>query len=248
MPETTPLLPTHPRRLTPLTWAGLALALLAGVGTLLAAGRLALETAHGNPDASWLIGRASGLTSYVLLLVLVSLGLLLSHPWTRRFRRPALETRIKTHAALATFTLVFTALHVVVATEPSSQMGWRDLLLPFASAHRPVPRTLGVLAVWSGLLTGITARLAGRFTTRIWWPVHKVAIVAFLLTWAHSVIAGSDTPTLRGFYLASGIAVLALAVTRYGARTAADRVSELSRSIDELAAEPEHRPTPLGVR
>ena len=250
MPEPTAAVHAAPsRRFTPVTAAGLALGALAGVGALLAAGRLAVETVQGNPAASWLIGRASGLTSYVLLLALVSLGLLLSHPWARRFRRPALGNRIRMHAALATFTLVFTVLHVVVvATEPSSQMGWRDLLLPFASAHRPVPRTLGVLAVWSGLLTGITARLAGRFRTRIWWPVHKVAIVAFLLTWAHSVIAGSDTPTLRGFYLASGVAVLALAVTRYGARTAGDQVNELTRHIQESTTEPEHVRTPSGAR
>jgi len=241
--------PPSSRSLAPATAAGLVLGALAGVGTVLAAGRLAIETIQGDPAAAWLIGRASGLTSYLLLLALVSLGLLLSHPWARRFRRPTLGARIRTHAALATFTLVFTALHViVVATEPSAQLGWRDLLLPFASAHRPVPRTLGVLAVWSGLLTGVTARLAGRFTTRIWWPVHKLAIGAFLLTWAHSVIAGSDTPSLRGFYLASGIAVLALAITRYGARTSADRVTELTRSIEELATEPELLTTQRGAR
>jgi len=121
-------------------------------------------------------------------------------------------------------------LHVVVlATDPWAKVGWPGALLPLASTYRPVPVTLGVLALWAGLLTGVTARLAGRWAARVWWPVHKVSFVVLLLVWAHSVLAGSDVELLRWFYLTSGIAVLALAVTRYGARTPADALLELTR-------------------
>lgn len=140
------------------------------------------------------------------------------------------------HVSLATFTLVFTVLHVVVlATDEYAQVGWRGALLPMASVYRPVPVTLGVIALWSGLVTGLTARLAGRVAARIWWPIHKVAAVALVLVWAHSVLAGSDIVALRGFYLATGSAVLGLALTRYGARTPADRVAELERSLAQEA-------------
>jgi len=49
------------------------------------------------------------------------------------------------------------------------------------------------------------------------------------------VLAGTDVVALRGFYLASGFAIVGLAVTRYAARTSADQVDELTRSIDEKA-------------
>lgn len=210
------------------------LAVLAAVSSCALAAWLVTDALAGRSGISWVLGRASGLTSYLLLLALVTTGLLLSHPWSRRLRRPTAATRIRVHVALATFTLLFTVLHVVVlATDPWAQVGWRGAILPFASTYRPVPVTLGVLALWAGLVTGITARLAGGAAARVWWPVHKVAAGVLVLVWAHSVLAGTDTPALSGFYLSTGMAVAALAATRYGARTPADRVAALTRSLDD---------------
>ncbi|MBU4336855.1 MAG: hypothetical protein KJ548_09795, partial [Actinobacteria bacterium] len=134
-------------------------------------------------------------------------------------------------------TLVFTVLHVVVlATDPWAKVGWAGALLPMASEYRPVAVTLGVLALWAGLVTGFTARFAGRFAGRLWWPIHKVAAGVLALVWAHSVLAGSDVVALRGFYLATGCAVIALAITRYAARTPGDRVGELARDLAATAS------------
>ena len=211
---------------------GIGLGVLAAGVSGAVATRLAFDALTGRDGVSWVLGRASGLGSYVLLLALVTTGLVLSHPWSRRLRRPSAATRLALHSALATFTLVFVALHVVVlATDPWAQVGWRGVLLPMASTYRPVPVTLGVIAVWAGLLTGITARWAGRFVGRFWWPVHKVAAGTLGLVWAHSVLAGTDTPLLRAFYLATGLGVVGLAITRYAARTPSDRVDELTRSL-----------------
>lgn len=210
------------------------LMVLAGAVSGGLAGWLVLDALRGRSGVSWVLGRASGLSSYVLLLALVTTGLLLSHPWSRHLRRPTAATRLGLHVTLATFTLVFTVLHVVVlATDPWAQVGWRGAVLPMASTYRPVPVTLGVVALWAGLVTGITARLAGSIAARVWWPVHKVAALVLVLVWAHSVLAGTDTPLLRGFYVATGVAVVSLAVTRYGARTPSDRVAELTRSLEQ---------------
>lgn len=190
----------------------------AGVAAALAT-RVVLDAVSGVDAVPWVLARASGVTSYLLLLALVTTGLVLAHPWARHLRRPTPATRLVLHASLATFTLAFTVLHVVVlATDPWAQVGWRGVLLPMASEYRPVPVTLGVLAVWAGLITGVTARWAGR-VGRVWLPVHRVALAVFALVWAHGVLAGTDTSALRGLYLATGAAVAGLAVSRYGART-----------------------------
>lgn len=211
---------------------GLVLTALAGSAAVGLAAWTVVTTLLGTSPVSWVLGRASGLTAYVLLLALVTTGLALSHPWVRGLRRPSPTARLRLHVALATFTLAFTVLHVVVlATDPWAQVGWRGALLPLASTYRPVPVTLGVLALWAGLLTGVTARSAGSIAARIWWPVHKVAAGILVLVWSHSVLAGSDTPTLRWFYVSTGVAVIGLAITRYGARTPADRVAELNREL-----------------
>lgn len=209
-------------------WLGPAGAVLAVVAAGASAGlaaRVVLDAVSGVDAVPWVLARASGVTSYVLLLALVATGLVLAHPWARHLARPTPATRMAVHASLATFTLAFTVLHVVVlATDPWAQVGWRGVLLPMASEYRPVPVTLGVLALWAGLITGVTARWAGRIG-RAWLPVHRVALTVFALVWAHGVLAGTDTPALRGFYVATGAAVLGLAVSRYGARTPVEHVA-----------------------
>ncbi len=193
---------------------------------LVARGVLALSE---EPMGPWLLARAGGLTSYLLLVALVCTGMVLAHPWRSRISRPATATRLRIHAALATGTLVFTVLHVVaLAVDEHAGVGWAGVLLPMASSYRPVPVTLGVIGLYAGLVAGLTASMAGRFAARIWWPVHKAAAISLVLVWAHSVLAGSDTPALLTLYLGTGGLVLALAVSRYVARTTSDQVADLA--------------------
>lgn len=247
-PAPAPAVPSAGRRGRILAAAGLVVLGLGGVAAAGAVVRL-VRDAYGQEAGPWVLGRASGLTSYVLVLVLVCTGLVLAHPWARDLRVPSPAARLRLHAGLATFTLVFTVLHVVVlATDPWAQVGWRGALLPMASEYRPVGVTLGVLALWAGLVTGLTARFAGRLAPRVWWPVHKVAAGILVLVWGHSVLAGSDLPALRGFYLASGCAVLGLAVTRYAARTPADRLDELTDALSAGSRRPARSRRPRDAR
>ncbi|WP_291751396.1 hypothetical protein [Cellulomonas sp. 73-92] len=218
---------------------------LARVGAVVLAGATAVSLAAtawlvadamGRKTTHWLLGRAAGLTSYVLLLALVTTGILLAHPWARHLRLPTARTRLALHTGLATYTLAFTVLHVVVlATDPWAKVGWVGALLPMAAVYRPVAVSLGVIAVWAGIVTGLTARFAGRLVGRLWWPLHKVAGASLVLVWAHSVLAGSDVVALRAFYLGTGCAVVALAITRYAARTPADEVAQLTRDTQGTA-------------
>src|SRR5688572_13919999 len=205
--------------------------LAAGASSWLVA-RAVLALSH-EPMGPWLLARAGGLTSYLLLVTLVCTGLVLAHPWRSRLRRPTTATRLRIHAALAAGTLVFTVLHVVaLAVDEHAGVGWAGALLPMASSYRPVPVTLGVIGLYAGLVAGLTASMAGRLAARIWWPVHKAAAISLVLVWAHSVLAGSDTPALLVLYVGSGGLVLVLAISRYTARTTTDRVAEMTRTAE----------------
>jgi len=189
----------------------------------------AVVAVAGQREGPWILGRAAGVTAYVLLVVLVLLGLVLSHPWRVRVARPSSATRIRLHVSLAVFTLAFVVLHVLVlATDRYAGVGFRGSVVPMAATYRPLPVTLGVLAAYAGLLAGVTAALAGRLAWRLWWPIHKVAVVAFLLVWAHGLLAGSDARPLRSLYLGTAALVAVVALSRYAARTPADRVAELT--------------------
>jgi hypothetical protein len=190
------------------------------------------QSVAGDRNAPWIVGRAAGLSAYMLLVLLVAMGLVLSHPGRTRIRRPSSATRIRLHVSLAVFTLVLIVLHVVVlATDSYAGVGWRGSFVPLGSSYRPVPVTLGVLGLYAGLLAGVTAAVSGRrLIARIWWPIHKVAVVSFLLVWAHGLYAGIDTEALLWLYLVTGIGLVALAVWRYTAQTPADLVRDLSDS------------------
>ena len=183
----------------------------------------------GNRSAPWILGRAAGITSYLLLVLLVAMGLVLSHPWRTRLARPSTATRIRLHVSLSVFTLAFLVRHIVVlATDSYAGVGWRGALLPMAATYRPLPVTMGVIGAYAGLLTGLTASLAGRLSARIWWPIHKVAALTLVLVWVHGIQAGSDSHLLLALYLVTGSALVVLALSRYAARTPADRVEELT--------------------
>ncbi len=178
-----------------------------------------VQSVAGDRHAQWVLGRASGICTYLLLLALVVMGLVLAHPGRARWRRPSTVTRIRTHVALAAFTLAFLLLHIVVlATDKYAKVGWWGALMPMASQYRPVPVTLGVISLYAGLLAGVTSAFAGRWASRIWWPVHKVAAVSLALAWAHGVLAGTDSAALMTMYLGTGLAVVGLAIWRYLAR------------------------------
>jgi hypothetical protein len=189
----------------------------------------------GNKQAPWILGRAAGVTSYVLLVALVAMGLVLSHPWRTRFARPSTATRIRLHVSLAAFTFAFATLHVVVlATDSYAGVGLRGAVVPMAATYRPVAVTMGVIGLYAGLLAGLTAALAGRVTARIWWPIHKVSALSLVLVWLHGVLAGSDTRLILALYLTTGAAIALLALSRYAARTPADRVHELTSATEAV--------------
>ena len=189
----------------------------------------AVNTVAGDKMAPWILGRAAGITSYLLLVGLVAFGLLLSHPARAKIRRPSSATRIRTHVSLSVFTLVFTVLHIVVlATDKYAGVGWWGAFVPMGATYRPLPVTLGVIALYAGLLAGLTAAFAGRVSRRLWWPIHKVAIVSLVLVWFHGMLAGIDTPLLLVLYVVTGGAVVALALSRYLSTGPRDEVDELA--------------------
>ncbi|MCU1659442.1 MAG: hypothetical protein JWO57_4098 [Pseudonocardiales bacterium] len=189
---------------------------------------VAFRSVSGNRMAPWIIGRAAGVSAYLLLVALVLLGLLLSHPWRSRVSRPSPAVRIRLHVAFAVFTLVFIGLHIVVlATDRFAGVGWWGAFVPMGASYRPVAVTLGIVGLWSGLLAGVTAALAGHLPARAWWPIHKVAAVALVLVWVHGVLGGGDTAALRWLYLLTGGLVVVAALSRYAARTPAEHVAEL---------------------
>lgn len=221
---------TNDEEITPSVGRGVAIGAVLGVSAGITGALLgyAWMTATGSDMGLWVIARASGLVSYLLLTAVTIVGLLMACPPKSSARFLGMAQRLRLHVLLAIFALVFVVLHVVVlAIDPWAEVGWWGALVPFGSAYRPLPVTLGLLALWSGLISGVTAGLAGRGLGRMWLPLHRLAAAGWVLAWLHGVLAGSDTAAWMWMYVVTGAAVLILVVRRVMVRTPKDQLDEL---------------------
>jgi sulfoxide reductase heme-binding subunit YedZ len=171
----------------------------------------------GNSMPLWLVARAAGISAYLLLTGVTLMGIMLSHN-TRARHRPN-PTRIRLHLSMVIFTFVFILLHIaVLAVDPYAKVGLAGALLPMGAANRPVEVTLGLLSLWSALISGASASMAGRGAGKYWLYLHRLASGAWILAWFHGVLTGVDTPALLGMYTLSGIAVVGVSLWRYLSR------------------------------
>jgi len=157
----------------------------------------------------WIAARALGVTAYLLLALEVALGLMLSHPRNTAEWRATKQT-FPWHEMVSVFTFAFVTLHVVLlAIDPYAKVGVIGALVPGFSEYRPVAIGLGSIALYAMLLTAITAKWTRLLPSGWWLRIHRVAAAAFLLTWIHAVLAGTDGAALLPLYLATGLPILA---------------------------------------
>ena len=157
----------------------------------------------------WIAARALGVTAYLLLCLEVVAGLILSHPRNTGEARKTKQV-FPWHEMLTVFTGAFIVLHVVLLIiDPFANVGVVGALVPGFSQFRPIPVAMGSVALYSLIFTAATAKWTSLLPANWWLKVHRVAILTFLLTWVHAVLAGTDGAALTPLYLATGLPILA---------------------------------------
>ncbi len=166
--------------------------------------------------APWLLARASGITAYLLFWLLAMTGILLSHPWKHRFKLLHPITRMRFHTLLAIFTLSFTSIHILtIILDSYAKVGPAGAFVPFESGYRPLAVALGTIGLYSGIITGLSARLRIGFGKKGWLTVHRFSVISLALIWTHAVFAGTDSAALAYMYLATALALIGFAYSRY---------------------------------
>ena len=163
----------------------------------------------------WLVARATGVTAYLLLAVQVAAGLVMSHPTNVSTWK--LSKRVfPWHEHLAIFAISFLLLHVgLLAIDRYANVGVVGALVPGLSGYRPPAIAVGSIALYSLLITAVTARWTKLLPKGAWLKVHRLSAVAFALAWAHAMLAGTDSGALQPMYLATGLPILALVAHRW---------------------------------
>jgi hypothetical protein len=163
----------------------------------------------------WIAGRATGITAYVLLTVLVSLGLILSHP-TNQSTWKLSKRLFPWHENLFVFVVAFLAAHIVsIILDPYAGVGLAGSFVPGLSAYRNAPVALGTLGLYAALISGITGRWSSLLPKGMWLKLHRFALVAWIVSWLHGLLAGTDSATLVPLYVATGLVVVLAGAYRY---------------------------------
>lgn len=163
----------------------------------------------------WLAGRATGIVSYLLLTLLVTLGLVLSHP-TNQSTWKLSKRLFPWHENLFVFVVAFLAAHVVsLVLDPYAGVGIQGALVPGLSEYRSAPVALGTLGLYAALVAGISARWTRLLPAGLWLKLHRFALVAWAMGWLHGLTAGTDALPLLGMYVTTGVVVLGAGAYRY---------------------------------
>ncbi len=163
----------------------------------------------------WLAGRATGITAYVLLTVLVSLGLILSHP-TNQSTWKLSKRLFPWHENLFVFVVAFLVAHIVsIVLDPYAGVGIAGSFVPGLSSYRSAPVALGTLGLYAALVSGITGRWSSLLPKGLWLKLHRFALVAWIVSWLHGLLAGTDSVALVPLYVGTGLVVMLASAYRY---------------------------------
>ena len=203
-----------PFRLTALS-AALAIAAVVIVAIFATDQVVPATSAYEAQIRVWLAARAAGLASLGLLALQIVMGLLLSHPTNRTTWKQSKRV-FPWHEHLWVFVMAFIAIHVVsIVIDPYAGVGIGGALVPGLSSYRSAPVALGSLALYAFVVTAITARYTKLLPPGLWLVLHRFALVVFILSWLHGVLAGTDSLALMGLYILLGVLVGGAAAYRY---------------------------------
>jgi len=162
----------------------------------------------------WLLARASGLTAYTLLTLVVLAGLVVKAKPLAAVRPAA---AVDVHRFLTTLAIGAVALHAATLVLDSRvHIGPRALLVPGAAPYRPLATGAGVVAMELMLLVAISFPLRRRIGVRAWRRLHWTTYGIFALATAHGLFAGTDAarPWALDLYLGAVGAVASVAAWR----------------------------------
>lgn len=163
----------------------------------------------------WLVARATGFTSYLLLTFVVAVGLVLSHPVNKSTWKLSKQI-FPWHENLFIFVVAFLVAHIVsIILDPYAGVGVVGAFVPGLSSFRSVPVALGTLGLYALLISGLTARYTKILPAGVWLKLHRLSIVVWGLSWAHGILAGTDSGSVGWMYVATGLVILASAAYRY---------------------------------
>ena len=142
----------------------------------------------------WYLARGTGIVSLLLLTLSVALGIVTTIRWSSA-RWPRFSISF-IHRNVSLLAVVFLVVHIAAnVIDGFALIAWKDAVIPFVSAYRPVWLGLGALAFDLLLALSITSLLRNRIGQRTWRAIHWLAYACWPVAVLHGLGTGTDTPT-----------------------------------------------------
>ena len=157
----------------------------------------------------WYLARSSGVVAMVLLVAAVVWGVLLHTRVLRPHDRPA--WLLDLHRWLGGSAVVMTLFHMLgLYLDGYIEYGFVELLVPGASAYRPIAVAIGVVSFYLLVAIQVTSILRTRLPKRVWHVVH---LTSYGLVWGAAIHAGlAGTDVVNRAYQALAVALTVVAV------------------------------------
>jgi len=183
---------------------------------LLILGLSSLVPASQMISLPWYITRASALTAYGLMFLVVVLGTGMTSSYIYGLINPARAWKIHKYLSLAMTLMVL--LHVgSLLFDKFINLRLQDVLIPFVSPYRPFFISLGIFGFYillAIILISIFLRLK---MPRFWRSTHYWVYPLFGLGIIHGLFMGTDSPTpiMQFVYWSTGIIFVILLIYRF---------------------------------
>ena len=140
---------------------------------------------------AWYVSRSTGIVTWGLLVASMLWGFLYATRLLGRRARP--WWMLGVHRFLGALAVAFVVVHVLALIADSyTSFGLVDILVPFASAWRPIPVALGIVGFYVLVAVELTS-LAQRYLPRtVWRQIHLASYGLFAFATLHALSAGTD--------------------------------------------------------
>jgi predicted ferric reductase len=168
-----------------------------------------------NQHLFWYMARASGIVSWALLSLSVLWGVILSTRLLGKRATPA--WLLDAHRFFGGAATVFVAVHIAALVGDSYvHFGPSEILVPLASAWKPVAVAWGVVALYLLVAVELTSLLRRHLPAKLWRRVHAASFALWVMATIHLLTSGTDAgnPLLQWTTLGLVLAVAFTIVVR----------------------------------
>jgi predicted ferric reductase len=153
---------------------------------------------------AWYVARGTGIVAWGLIVASMVWGFLYATRLLGRRARP--WWMLGVHRFLGALAIVFVIVHVLaIVADNYTSFGLVDVLVPFASAWKPIPVALGIVGMYILVTVEITSLLQRHLPRAVWRQIHLASYGLFAFATLHALSAGTDVRTVVVGGLAVGV-------------------------------------------